>query len=100
MKPEELSPVLQAAKSNSYLHPSDEANVCFVKYLNTANRILYSLQQAGTAGLTTSQLQYRVMLSKSVCNCYLRELAKLNVIDRDDSPQEETIWFYRIDIAG
>ncbi len=94
MNQEELEIVLEAAKESSFLKPNETENICFVKYLNTANKILWLLQESSDSGLSTSQLCDRTGFNKNTCICYLRCLFNLGLVQREDRKPQETIWFY------
>ena len=94
MNPEELVRVLLQARQQGLLKPSAEENICFSKYLNTANYLLFLLEQAGRAGLSTSQVSSKLDFRQNTSRCYLRELENIGLIAQQKNIPKESIWFY------
>jgi hypothetical protein len=67
--------LLTQAKSQGFLRPSQEENICFHPSLNTANFFLYCLEQVGESGLDYEQMAQRSKLNFNTCKIFLRGLA-------------------------
>jgi len=92
MDTENIAFVLPKAKKLGLLVPSEENNICYARSVATANSILHHLEKAGEQGLSTSQATQRIRIHANTLKCYLRELVKLDLVEKYKSGQEEAIW--------
>lgn len=92
-----LKKILPIAKKQGLLKGEREANECLIPSLNSANYLLYLIEQSGENGLSTSQLSHHLGFSLNTIRCYTRELEKLGLIERQRAAQEnvEALWLFR-----
>lgn len=93
-----LRRILPQAHKQRLLCPTTVVNECLVPSINTANLLLYLLQEAQENGLSSQQIAHRSSLHFNTCNCYLRELVGLGYVERIADGQEVT-WFLKSKVA-
>lgn len=93
-----LRRILPQAHNQRLLCPTTVVNDCLVPSINTANLLLYLLQDVQDDGLSSQQIAHRSNLHFNTCNCYLRELVRLGYVERIANDQEVT-WFLKRKVA-
>lgn len=95
MRTEKIAEIIPSAFEQGFLKPSGKPNVCFTDSLNQANFLLWLLLNASDNGLSTSQIEQRSGLNSNTCKCYLREMVKVGLLERERTGREEAVWIYK-----
>ena len=88
----ETKKIIPSAFNQGLLKPQREANICLKASINQTNFLLYLLLCAGETGMSTDQIVGKIKFNENTCRCYLRELVKLQIVERYRSGRNVAIW--------
>ena len=79
-----IQKVLAQAHAQNLIALSSINNSCLLEIINTANRLLFLLEQSQGQGLDNEQLACRSLLHVNTVKTYMRALANLGYISRSE----------------
>lgn len=89
-----ISKYLEAAHKQGLLVRSRIPNICLVKYINTANRLLWYLGENQGNGMNNEQLAKALNFNMNTSKIYSRVLHRLGYLEqfRGETIQYSVVW--------
>lgn len=83
--------VLSQAHDQNLIAPSSKENPCLLQTINTANSLLFLLEQSQGQGLDNEQLEKRSGLNLNTIKVYMRVLVVLGYVVRTEAANKSPI---------